>query len=90
MQPLRVETAQEVEYFLSALLGDMLAETQRGRKTIPMAALCKRLSVRMSTLQRHLTSLAEHGVVTVHCDDAGRWTTELTTYGMGLFDQLAA
>ena len=90
MQPHSVQTAQEVEYFLSALLADMMAETQRGRQTIPMAALCKRLGVRMSTLQRHLTSLAEHGVVTVHCDDGGRWTTELTAYGMGLFDQLAA
>jgi DNA-binding IclR family transcriptional regulator len=90
VQPLRVETAQEVEYFLNTLLADMLAETQRGRKTIPMAALCKRLGVRMSTLQRHLTSLAEHDMVTVHCDDGGRWTTELTPYGMGLFDQLAA
>ncbi|HWU35158.1 MAG TPA: helix-turn-helix domain-containing protein [Methylovorus sp.] len=90
MQPHSVQTAQEVEYFLSSLLADMMAETQRGRQTIPMAALCKRLGVRMSTLQRHLTSLAEHGVVTVHCDDGGRWTTELTAYGMGLFDQLAA
>jgi len=59
------------------LLLEMQLETSKGREVIPMAALCKRLNVRMSTLQRYLTLLESHGLVTVHCDEAGRWTTQL-------------
>jgi len=67
---------------ISLLLEQMQSETLSGRAVIPMAALCKRLDIRMSTLQRHLTALAEYGIVEVHCDAAGRWTTILTPAGM--------
>jgi DNA-binding IclR family transcriptional regulator len=67
---------------ISALLEQMQAETLKGRSIIPMAALCKRLDIRMSTLQRHLTALAEYGIVEVHCDDTGRWTALLTPAGL--------
>lgn len=72
------------------LLAEMYTEAARGRNIVPMAALCKRLELRMSTLQRHLTGLAEHGLVEVYCDEAGRWTTTLTDNGMAIFNELAA
>lgn len=67
---------------MSRLLDELNAETRIGRPVIPMAALCKRLDIRMSTLQRHLTALAEYDLVEVHCAEAGRWTTLLTPAGL--------
>ncbi len=64
------------------LLEQMYAETKKGRAAVPMAALCRRLDIRMSTLQRHLTALSDHALVDVHCDATGRWTTWLTTDGL--------
>ncbi|HSH98051.1 MAG: hypothetical protein ACAH07_08715 [Methylophilaceae bacterium] len=72
------------------LLLEMQLETSKGREVIPMAALCKRLNVRMSTLQRYLTLLETHGLVTVHCDEAGRWTTQLVLSAFELEDSQAA
>ena len=72
------------------ILTEMYAESMKGRINLPMAALCKRLSLRMSTLQRHLTALAEYDLVEVHCDDAGRWTTRLTHSGIAIFTEMAA
>jgi|GEM_PF-1907955 len=67
---------------VSLLLEQMLLETLKGRAVIPMAALCKRLGVRMSTLQRQLSALESYELVEVHCDESGRWTTTLTPQGM--------
>lgn len=75
---------------ISRLLEQMQVETLQGRQSMPMAALCKRLDIRMSTLQRHLTALAEYDLVQVHCDDAGRWTTALTQQGIDLFESAQA
>ncbi len=72
------------------LLLEMQLETRKGREVIPMAALCKRLNVRMSTLQRYLTLLESHGLVTMHCDEAGRWTTRLVLSAFELEDSQAA
>lgn len=74
-------------HLLHALYTDL---STREREEVAMAVLCKRLSVRMSTLQRHLTELEEHGLVISHCDDAGRWTTKLTEQGWALFEMPAA
>jgi hypothetical protein len=72
------------------LLLEMQLETSKGRIIIPMAALCKRLNVRMSTLQRYLTLLESHGFLTVHCDEAGRWTTQLVPSAFAFDDSQAA
>ena len=78
-----VETQVQMNIIPQILL-EMQLEILKGRDVIPMAALCKRLNVRMSTLQRYLTMLESHGLLTVNCDEAGRWTTMLTTEGNGL------
>ncbi len=83
-------SAQSAENFIPQLLQEMQLETSKGRAVIPMAALCKRLNVRMSTLQRYLTMLESHGLVTVHCDEAGRWTTQLVLSAFELEDSQAA
>lgn len=62
------------------------AMATRERNEVAMAVLCKQFDIRMSTLQRHLTELEEHGLVTTHCDAAGRWTVGLTSYGWALFE----
>ena len=80
-QTQQTDGAFDTNMLISLLLEQMLLETLKGRASIPMAALCKRLGLRMSTLQRHLTLLESHDLVTVHCDDAGRWTTTLTAQG---------
>jgi len=67
---------------VTMLLAQLQSETAKGRSIIPMAALCKRLDIRMSTLQRQLTALEEYGIVQINCDDAGRWTTMLTPAGI--------
>jgi DNA-binding IclR family transcriptional regulator len=72
------------------LLLEMQLETRKGLEVIPMAVLCKRLNVRMSTLQRYLTMLESHGLVTVHCDEAGRWTTQLVLSAFELDNSQAA
>ncbi|HEY3300965.1 MAG TPA: hypothetical protein VGJ90_09355 [Methylophilaceae bacterium] len=72
------------------ILEQMFAEAKKGRGTIPMAALCKRLDLRMSSLQRHLTALAEHALVDLRCDDAGRWTTWLTIDGIEFCESVEA
>jgi DNA-binding IclR family transcriptional regulator len=92
MPPLdgHIDAASVAENLVPLLLQEMYGEQMSGRQEIPMAALCKRLGIRMSTLQRYLTMLESHGLVTVHCDDAGRWTTLLTVQGLALFDSLAA
>ena len=41
------------------------AEQEAGRVRMPLAALCKRLGIRMSTLQRLMTALSEQELVEV-------------------------
>lgn len=41
------------------------AEHYLGRGYISLAVICKRLDIRMSTLQRLMTALSEHGLVEV-------------------------
>lgn len=83
-------TTLTTEQLIPMLLERMYIETMNGRAEMPMAAICKKLAIRMSTLQRHLTLLESHALVTMHCDDAGRWTTALTEAGMLLFAERQA
>ncbi len=87
-----MQTSQQTQNSTAALLPQLLHhmhnETDKGRAHIPMAALCKRLDLRMSTLQRHLTALERHEIVTTHCDPAGRWTTTLTPTGAAFYQSL--
>ena len=89
-QSRQADGAFDANMLISFLLEQMLLETLKGRASIPMAALCKRLGVRMSTLQRHLTLLESHDLVTVHCDDAGRWTTALSDTGLNFCQSVEA
>lgn len=74
----------DTETLLQAIITDMQLQYQRNKEHIPMAAICKRLSVRMSTLQRHFTLLDSLGLAYTLCDDNGRWTAYLTVQGLAL------
>lgn len=74
----------DTETLLQAILVDMQHEYQRGKSQIPLAAICKRLGIRMSTLQRHFTLLDSFGLAYTLCDDNGRWTGYLTVQGLEL------
>ena len=87
--PAASDQQQDRTHFLESLLHEIWMETRKGRVDIPMAALCKRLGVRMSTLQRHLTGLADYQLVETACDETGRWTVRLAVAGYHLFDQAA-
>jgi DNA-binding MarR family transcriptional regulator len=75
--PAQVETSVE-EGFLSdyvpldnstvlmlGILELLHAEHEQGRAFVSLAAICKRLGVRMSTLQRLMTALSEQALVEV-------------------------
>ena len=56
---------------------------------VPLTRLAKRLDARVSELLREFASLSDArlggvagpGWVSLHCDDAGRWTVTLTEAG---------
>lgn len=83
---MNTETAKQydTETLLQAIIVDMQHEYNRGKTQIPLAAICKRLGIRMSTLQRHFTLLDTLGFAYTLCDDAGRWTGYLTIQGLEL------
>lgn len=75
--PAQIETSVE-EGFLSdyvpldnstvlmlGILELLHAEHEQGRAVVSLAAICKRLGVRMSTLQRLMTALSEQALVEV-------------------------
>ncbi|MDP8568900.1 hypothetical protein [Methylophilus aquaticus] len=51
---------------LLSILECLNAEHAQGRAQVSLAALCKRLELRMSTLQRLMTALSEQALVHVH------------------------
>jgi DNA-binding MarR family transcriptional regulator len=74
------------DFMMHVLHAIYVALESRARPEVACAVLCKRFNVRMSSLQRHLTVLEEHGLVNMQCDEAGRWTTNLTEQGFALFE----
>lgn len=80
-------TPDDADDFMMHVLHALYIELEnRTRTEVALALLCKRFNVRMSSLQRHLTVLEEHGLVEMHCDEAGRWTATLTVQGFALFE----
>lgn len=65
---------------LLSILECLYAEHSQGRAYMPLAALCKRLELRMSTLQRLLTALDEQALVHV-CVQKDRLVASLTAAG---------
>lgn len=65
---------------LLSILECLYTEHSQGRAHMPLAALCKRLEIRMSTLQRLLTALDEQALVKV-CEQKERLVASLTTAG---------
>ncbi len=65
---------------LLSILECLYAEHSQGRAHMPLAALCKRLELRMSTLQRLLTALDEQALVKV-CAQKDRLVASLTATG---------
>ena len=59
------------------------AEHDSGRARMPLAAICKRLGLRMSTLQRLMTALGEQELVEVS-DEKDRLVARLTPAGTEL------
>ncbi|KQV85735.1 hypothetical protein [Pelomonas sp. Root1237] len=68
---------------------DLLHELGDGARAVPLTRLAKRLDARVSELLREFTALSDArlggvagpGWVSLHCDDAGRWTVTLTEAG---------
>lgn len=65
---------------LLSILECLYAEYRQGRLHMPLAALCKRLGLRMSTLQRLLTALDEQALVNI-CAQKDRLVASLTAAG---------
>lgn len=59
------------------------AEHDNGRARMPLAAICKRLGLRMSTLQRLMTALTEQELVEIS-DEKERLVARLTPAGTEL------
>ena len=76
------QAASNSDHLLAGLLTHLYQAANQGRAEMPLAALCKRLEVRMSSLQRLLSLLEEHALVVSRCDAAGRWTCTLTEPGI--------
>lgn len=74
----------DTETLLQAIIVDMQQEYHRGKSQVPLAAICKRLNTRMSTLQRHFTLLDSLGFAYTLCDETGRWIGYLTIQGVEL------
>lgn len=78
-----VQAADHGTVLVLGVLEQLVSERARGRHNLPLAAMCKRLGVRMSTLQRHLTALAEQDVIEVSVEKE-RPVVSLTTAGQEL------
>jgi hypothetical protein len=66
---------------LAALLCTLYAEALAGKQSCSLPKLCKRLGMRMSTLQRALTNLDGADVVVVEANAAGTAAIGLTETG---------
>ena len=68
---------------------ELLHELGDSAGPVPLTRLAKRLDARVSELLREFTALSDArlggvagpGWVSLHCDDAGRWTVALTEAG---------
>ncbi|MGY1489527.1 hypothetical protein ACW4YW_08950 [Methylobacillus pratensis] len=65
------------------------AEHEEGRARVPLAAICKRLGIRMSTLQRLMTALGEQELVVVSTEKE-RLVAALTAGGEEISQALQA
>ncbi|GAB7562152.1 hypothetical protein LG202_01910 [Methylobacillus methanolivorans] len=65
------------------------AEHEEGRARMPLAAICKRLGIRMSTLQRLMTALSEQALVEVSTEK-DRLVAALTAGGEEISQALQA
>lgn len=65
---------------LLSILECLHMQHSQGREHMPLPAICKRLELRMSTLQRLLTALEEHALVKV-CTQKGRRVASLSAAG---------
>ncbi|MCB5185360.1 hypothetical protein LG201_09105 [Methylobacillus gramineus] len=65
------------------------AEHDRGRAVMPLAAICKRLGLRMSTLQRLMTALTEQELITISTEKE-RLVAALTPGGEEISSALQA
>lgn len=89
--------AQAAEYaplersavLMLSVLELLQAEHQLGRVQVSLAVICKRLDIRMSTLQRLMTALAEQDLVEV-LSQKERLVAALTPEGHALFQLLQA
>ncbi|HEY0906783.1 MAG TPA: hypothetical protein VGE17_06240 [Methylophilus sp.] len=74
-----------------SILACLQAEHAQGRSQVSLAVLCKRLEMRMSTLQRLMTALSEQALVVVSVEKE-RLVATLTADGaeVGLALQAAA
>lgn len=84
----RQQTASTGDQLLAEIIATLYEAAEQGRAEVPLAAICKRLQVRMSTLQRHLSLLQEHALLESRCDAAGRWTCNLTELGISWYTSL--
>ena len=60
--------------------------SSRERTELAIAVLCERLGQTEKTLQRHVTELEEHGLITVHANAGDVATVTLTEQGWALFE----
>ncbi len=74
----------DTETLLQAIIIDLQQQYESGKSSVPLIGICKRLAIRMSTLQRHFTLLDSLGYAFTLCDDSGRWTGYLTIQGLEL------
>lgn len=81
----RHQTASTGDQLLAEIIANLFEAAEQGRSEVPLAAICKRLQVRMSTLQRHLSMLEDHALLESSCDAAGRWTCHLTELGINWY-----
>jgi DNA-binding MarR family transcriptional regulator len=78
-----VQAVDNSTLLMLGVLEQLESEHARGRSSLPLAAICKRLGIRMSTLQRHLTVLAEQDVISISIEKE-RPVVALTTAGREL------
>lgn len=78
--PINLTPLDPSAVMLLSILECLYTEHSQGRAHMPLAALCKRLELRMSTLQRLLTALDDQALVKV-CAQKDRLVASLTAAG---------
>lgn len=70
-----------------AILELLYKAQQQGRASVSFAVICKRLALRMSTVQRLMTALQAQQLVALTQEEA-RWLAHLTAAGMAISQAL--